>query len=363
MAKARHHFVPQFYLRAFQSDRNRLNIFNLTNDKLIPDASLRDQCYKHKFHGKTDELEDKLADLEDSLAPSLAKIRNGEFPGFQTQDHSYLIVFIALQLLRTSAAASRMNLGADKLTKKAFDGDPRLAGIDLNQVEIGFENPVFLSLGTLEAMIYALDDLQLHFLCATGQQRFITSDNPVFKYNQYCEGINDVGITGGTSRGLQLFVPVSPTLLMILYDPSVYKSRKKSGAITPTISNADVDALNQLQVVGADQNLYFADWNDADYVRRIFGKAKSFRNPDPVQVNEFFELGNENPSSLIQIFERTPNLKLDLSFITLKRRAKRVPTIKRAHSHRKEMPRSYMPTPAFDAGAPLTRIFGRRDTD
>jgi Protein of unknown function (DUF4238) len=363
VAKVRHHFVPQFYLRAFQSGRNRLNIFNLTNDKLIPDASLRDQCYKRKFHGKTDQLENKLADLENVLAPAFAKIRDGDFPRVQTQAHSLLITFVALQLLRTSVAATRMNIGVDKLTRKAFDGDPRLEGIDLEQVEVGYENPVFLSLATLEAMIFALDDLQLHFLLATGQQRFITSDNPVFKYNQYCEGINDVGITGGTSQGLQLFIPVSPTLLMILYDPSVYKSREKNAELTRTISNADVDALNQLQVVGAEQNLYFTDWNDADYVRRVSGKAKSFRSPDPVQVNEFFEVGNEKASSLIQLFERTPNLKLDLSFITIKRRAKRIPTIKRAHSHRKEMPQRFMPTQHFEPGAPFKRIFIRRDVE
>jgi hypothetical protein len=60
MPKNKHHFVPRFYLSAFQSAPQRINILRLGASIGVRDASLKDQCYQHKFYGSTDDIEDAL---------------------------------------------------------------------------------------------------------------------------------------------------------------------------------------------------------------------------------------------------------------------------------------------------------------
>jgi hypothetical protein len=64
MSKRNHHYVPTFYLRKFASKPDRINICNLRTTEFYQDGSLRDQCYRRKLHGDSDELENALQDLE-----------------------------------------------------------------------------------------------------------------------------------------------------------------------------------------------------------------------------------------------------------------------------------------------------------
>lgn len=53
MAKnKKQHFVPRFYLRKFSADGRSVNIWNLTNEKRIQGANLKNQCYKDYFYGE-----------------------------------------------------------------------------------------------------------------------------------------------------------------------------------------------------------------------------------------------------------------------------------------------------------------------
>jgi len=70
-------------------------------------------------------------------------------------------------------------------------------------------------------MLVAIADLQCH-LAISPDGAFITSDNPAFKYNQYCEDIDYQGITGALCRGFQIFLPLAPRLCLLLYDRAVY---------------------------------------------------------------------------------------------------------------------------------------------
>jgi len=51
MLKNEHHFVPRSYLGAFQSAPRRINVLGVDASREIQDASLRNQCYRHKFVG------------------------------------------------------------------------------------------------------------------------------------------------------------------------------------------------------------------------------------------------------------------------------------------------------------------------
>jgi hypothetical protein len=107
----RHHFLPQFYLRRFASQPKRITVFNLRRRALITGASIRDQCYKRRFHVHQ-ELEDGLSALESDFAPLVdAIVSKGSVPRRESPQHASLLHFVALQMLRTLGAVRRVRQG------------------------------------------------------------------------------------------------------------------------------------------------------------------------------------------------------------------------------------------------------------
>ena len=173
------------------------------------------------------ETEDFLASLESRLAPILQSIiSSNNLPSYRSEEHHFLLLFVALQLLRTAKASELIRQLVDKSVKQVLSHDPSSKGIDMDSVEFGFENPgsILMSLSNLLTMKEAISDLKVH-LARSSRKVFITSDNPIFKYNQYCEGVQHMGVTGGECKGLQIFVPISPHLHLILYDGTTYRVR------------------------------------------------------------------------------------------------------------------------------------------
>jgi hypothetical protein len=146
------------------------------------------------------------------MAPVLQTIStNNALPPIASEEHEILLGFVALQLLRTTIGAKRINSGTDKTIKQTYRSDPRFATVDMQAVEFGYEHAVLASICNLPEMLEGISDLQAHLLVST-EKVFITSDNPAFKYNQYCQQIQDTGVTSALSRGLQIFLPLAPHL-------------------------------------------------------------------------------------------------------------------------------------------------------
>ncbi len=359
LAKDNHHFVPQFYLRLFGSDLRRTNLFNLARERAIQDVGIKGQCYRHKFYGKTDELEDALMNLEDLASPVLKRMSLSRWvPPKGTLEREILIGFVALQLLRTPAMANWNNEGFDKLFKRIIRRDPRFKdGTD--GFEIYSEDAVRVSLKTLPMMVYALEDLKTHLVCCSGDQFFITSDNPVFRYNQYCEGTKGVGVVGGVARGLQVFLPLSPSILLLLFDGWAYKVGNND-LVSEDLPDEDIASLNAMQVANAEENLYFSDWARAEEVSDLFQASKRYRRKSRAKVIEYEDVANPN-SSLLQLSYYIPYLHLKLSFVSLRRDARRVPLLERRDLYRKDIPEAFMGgrQPPMPEWAKRGRVFRR----
>ena len=362
MPKNKHHFVPRFYLAAFQSAPRRINVLGVSTSFEIRDASLRNQCYRRKFYGKGDEIEDALAVVEGHAAGVLKAIQSAEMlPSEDSEEHRTLLAFIAFQLLRTTAVADRINTFIDKTTKQAHSDDPRITSEDLEAAHFGFDDPVLFALGNVPHMLMAISDLQSH-LAVSSEAAFLTSDNPAFKYNQYCEDIDYRGTTGPLCRGFQIFLPLTPKLCLVLYDGKVYgvpgkERRSRRSAARPS----DVDFVNSMQLVSADQNVYFSDWQRIQELRLLLARIRQHRDVDRTVVQEYGH--DTDPSrSLLHTFERTPCLKLRLSFLDLRWRARCVSLGDRANSYRKQLPmppEPGLPDP-YRAPATFSRFIGKR---
>lgn len=339
MSKGKHHYVPRFYLKNFASEPKRIHIFNIDKGLAIRSGSLRDQCYKNKFYGRTDELEDILAQMEGKISPVITSILS-VLRSFHLclEEHKWLLIFLGLQVTRTTAAAERVNESVDKLYKNIASRDARFEGMDLSLVRVGFENPVLHSMVSFVQFAAHLGDLIPHLIINESALPFITSDNPVVLYNQYCEGIKGVGTTGAISRGLQIFVPISPTRLLLLYDQAIYKVNDRDTRITVLSRADDVGVMNLLNAANAERVLLFSRWDDAETVRRLTQRSKKYRRAEGSTVEEFLAGDDPTHSSLVHLFQQPLDIGLDLSFMKLRRRAQRTPLSTRIQEYRGQPP-------------------------
>ena len=149
--------------------------------------------------------------------------------------------------------------------------------------------PVY-NLLMLDDVVEAIKDLKFLVLNADVDV-FITSDNPVFKYNQYCQGVQNFGTTGAGQTGLQIFLPLSPRDQLVLYDGKVYDHVKSR-----TPNPKDIDMINSIQVVSAENNLYFSEWNLLERIESLVPSGTLHRADDFTVLEEFNNDEDEDES-------------------------------------------------------------------
>lgn len=357
MAKAKHHFVPRFYLKRFALDRTessprRIRVVGVERDLFVPSASLAGQAYRRRFYGATENVEDMLSTLEGRWAELLRTTDRSDALPSAGQPLADLLLFVAFQALRTGRAADKMAASVDKFAKSIVaetarrNGDEEIrASLDLVRVSIA--DPVlFLLTGAGKAAI-CLADLARRLLTAPPDHPFVTSDHPVQLYNLYCQGARFVGVTGFVSTGLLAFVPLSPERCLLLYDRAVYKlghTRAEATSDAPlALIPDDVDAVNLLQYAGAHTCVYASEEHqetDAERLRRRVASARAL----PRTVVQHFEDPERDDRSFVMTKHLSPDLRLDPTFISIRRKARRVPLHERAQRQRMDV----VPPDPFD---------------
>lgn len=320
----RHHYVPRFYLNAFASAPKRIHLLNIRREQCLPDVSLRDQCYSHRLYGQDDELEDAFAVLETAASPLFRNIlRNARLPPAGSREHGLLLTFLSLQLSRTIAAQSQALQMSAVLGKAVFDDSPP-PDWTLSSTEA-----LLMMLGAAEGIRDTLTDLAMILVHSPASGGFVTSDNPVFRYNMYCEGIRHFGVTGTKQRGFQVFFPLSPTALLFLFDAGVYKvgAPKRPGAVAATVQ--DMHGLNRLQCVSAGENVYFSDWKLHSALLKSLASVRRVRASNRPRANVASN-DDEERDELVHQFWPMPQLNLELSFVRIRRNARRMPLQERS---------------------------------
>jgi len=148
---------------------------------------------------------------------------------------------------------------------------------------------------------------------------FIFSDSPVVFYNSYYRNITDRGVLGLQTPGLQIFLPLTPKLQLMMFDPNVYTGPCLNGPFCEAINRPDVSHLNALQLHHSSQAVYFADPDDFNYVEELYKAHRShfikpqaeFRIRQDVLVR-----GEPSDGDILHTFEPQVNHNLSLSFVS-----------------------------------------------
>ncbi|MEG1726074.1 MAG: DUF4238 domain-containing protein [Anaerovoracaceae bacterium] len=285
-ANKKHHFVPRFHLKKFSSDGKSINLLNIPSNKVIIDANLTNQCYKNYFYGGDDKIEKSLGLIEGAAAKVFKDIiESSTFPKRYSKEHSNLLIHVLIQHARTSYAAEFLDETINNLAKHVIVSNNRIIQEDIDKVRITINNGGSLSVGIAALKWHLASDLHYKIVVCKQHSEFIMSDNPAIYYNQLFEKMDYLSAIGIVCKGLQIFIPLSPTHLLIFYDQACYKVGSKNSDLVILKDQADVDAINILQVVNASKNIYFNSANAAQIsrLRSSFGLRRSEKSKMMIQ--------------------------------------------------------------------------------
>ena len=125
-----------------------------------------------------------------------------------------------------------------------------------------------------------------------------------------------------------MFFPISPNIMIYLYDAGVYRLEAGKSDCCEVYDNAEALKLNELQWLSALGNVYYSSKVSRD---SILSQAKRFlprRRTDLTTVEEFPHSSDSN-RSLITMRGVDIKTRLRPSFVKIKKSMKKIPLPKR----------------------------------
>ena len=166
-----------------------------------------------------------------------------------------------------------------------------------------------------------LTDLKFHLAINKTSLDFFISDHPVFIYNQLYRNLDHPEVTSFGARGLQLFLPLSPRLILCLYDPEVYKYGTKNSLLTDINKVKDVEILNSFQAINSKSFVVFLDRtseiNIKSMIRRHGEKELHTQKNAEYEVDV---LGDESARTSHIVYSKQFRIGVMPSFINVKRK-------------------------------------------
>ena len=322
------HYVPQLILRYFSTDREKkcTNVFNPDKEFYKRDCPLKDQAQENYFYGENGEIEKSLSNIESKVAPILLSIvRDIKAPSIDTEDYGDLLIFTLLLGGRTRFVAERSNEVLNKLFQElAIVGDK--PSVKEKNIRIKHKRPAVEILRATVKALKGADDLKMKLVVNKTKIKFITSDNPVVKYNQYLEMRNHPGgHTGLLNKGLQIFFPLSPDLMIHYYDDWAYKVGDRKKLFVSVEDESDISQLNFLQIVNCYKSTFSTNSTNEHYLLQLSQKAKKLRKLEYHNLTEVERSTDHEQTERIVFAQHNVErkIKLSLSFIKQPKIAKR----------------------------------------
>ncbi|MGY5807240.1 DUF4238 domain-containing protein [Rhizobium sp. LEGMi198b] len=250
------HYVPRCYLKNFSSEISLrcINLLNINRELSIRNAPIKNQCEKSFFYGKDLVIEKSLQNIEGDYSRIAASIVKEEI--LRSEEIEFLRQFTYLQYLRTDYAAKRMQIAHSEMADLIYEFDSDSRPKDAEEVSILLE--------LFDSTKHSIDDLKFVIIKNETRTNFITSDDPAIVTNRFPKSTGDLGAAGLNNSGCILFLPINPIYSISFYDGGIYTLPDKLKYTLRLKKYSDVKALNQLQIIKAQKNIYFSTWQERD---------------------------------------------------------------------------------------------------
>ena len=324
----KHHFVPKFYLRAW-GDAHKprmIHLYNILKD-IVACGPLKGQCQQTNYYGH---MERSIVGMSDGRsAKVIGKIRRGcHLPKRQVYNDVWfldLIQFVVMQHFRVPERADYTKRSVEEPLQWLFKAAGGPSDVTVEQ-----PMPQLSSMKQGMVMVEYMDDLRAH-LIVSDTDAFLTSDNPVFFYNQYNQDLPS-SVASVDSHGFQAFCPLSPKFVLVLYDGNTYEltdtaaKRERRSVAT----ESDVIQLNRMQALSATECLYAGTSGVIQTAPDLISDVLHIRGAHGVRVSV-------NPNLYVREGVMR-NIGLDLSCFRIRWSAHTRPEWWRVRSHRHDTP-------------------------
>jgi hypothetical protein len=295
------HFVPRCLLKHFTQDNEKtINIFDINKYQLRTDQKISEVFYQNYFYDRDNEVEDTLATIESDASPLIDKIIKEnksllEYIDLDTSDQHIktiehkmenkikLLMFINLLWSRTPVAQEKAIAGLQAHVQSISKELLRLNHFNPDEakktsLEIENESGIIssIALGSIPASVL-LSDMSFHLVKNRTSTDFFIADHPAFSYNWFYRNLKHPDVMGIHSRGFQLFLPLSPKLLLCLYDSKVYKYGSRNEFITNLNNPTDIEILNSFQIFSAKSIIGFSSKNSDSDIKIMLEKYKDIK--------------------------------------------------------------------------------------
>ncbi|MCH2231810.1 MAG: DUF4238 domain-containing protein [Crocinitomicaceae bacterium] len=237
------HIVPEFLLKNFSSDGKKVWTFdksaikerwNNVKHRSISKTPTKEFIYDREKGVPNGSLEYKLRAIEDKSAPVVEKlIHSKSLIELTNSDKQILSELIAFQFLRTEESQSNIS----RIDRELNDF--------LKPHGINIKNDIE------ELWLNSLDkahDFSQHFLgkswcLSAGKQEYFISDNPIVRNNS-TNIQKHRGTLGVNSKGIEIYFPISSSLVLCLFCPKTFPYEDTVIPATPECTTY----LNWLQI-------------------------------------------------------------------------------------------------------------------
>ena len=321
----RQHYVPQMILRNFSHNDATTSLLVLSSGKRVSEAAINRQCYEPYFYGEDQELERSFSREEANVSKLLGDLSRERLEAVTEDDISLLRNFIHYQRARTKAAAESVSNFAEAFAKSTLRGTARLnsdreLAEAVESVRIRLTGAQHESIWQATKSTPLLRDMELRFLVTSREHGFVIGDHPVVAYNQFAEHHPLLrkwpASTGLAAKGLQLFMPLSPSVTMAFYDPTTYQY---DGDRVCGAGPRDVRFLNATQAINAWECVFFsaqrADDKALEYLldrRRHHGSVFD----KPIATSEMLWKDDKTISQLVAV--TNPDVRVGARFSFLR---------------------------------------------
>lgn len=221
-AKIRQHFVPQFYLRNFG---DRICCFDKTREQKFF-ANPRNIAMKYDFYGGEYEglpsLEKDLSQIEKTHSQAIKKlIETKDYYKLNQNDKISICEFFALQFLRTESEKNDLSSIFEKLNKWMHENNMS-EYLEMQPMDNLVTNHHLRLIRDYKKFAVLFFNMKFITLENYTPMPFWTSDNPITRQNEYDQHF--LGSLGIVNRGIEIHLPISPTLCIWAMDPTVFNN-------------------------------------------------------------------------------------------------------------------------------------------
>lgn len=304
MEKNNHHFVPQFYLKKFSNNNKSIGLYLFDESKYVIHGSIKQIAYRKHLYGKDNTLEDNLDIYESKWNAIINSIIRTKSINLSEDDYYLLLLFIMVTEARTSLIADYNNKQINTLMDLAY----KMKTGTSKTVNVEYEIPNLLPLKSAINITPILLDLNAVLIINESNRGFITSDNPIVRYNQYLRHKNNYSNYGLGHIGIQIFVPLCPEICICVYDRTMY-SPKTEDIITIS-SGSQINELNKLFLLNSYETIFFNNKQKDSYIKSLVKhKIQDYKLDVPV-------LGARN-NYVIPVFQQSVKERIKLDFFKI----------------------------------------------